>query len=138
MPRIQVLLTPHAAPVPRHSVAVIVDVLRASSTLSYALVNGATRVLPVATPDQARALAAHTPGALLCGERDGKRIEGFALGNSPAEYRPEIVRGRPLVFASTNGSIALLAAAGARRRLLGSFINAGAVVNAVANASQVA
>jgi 2-phosphosulfolactate phosphatase len=111
--------------------AVAIDVLRATTTLAVARQNGAGRVIPVATPEEAFARREREPGALLCGERDGRRIQGFDLGNSPAEYGRETVEGRPLIFASTNGSLALLATAPCRRRLLGAFVNASAVVDAL-------
>jgi 2-phosphosulfolactate phosphatase len=132
MRTVRVHLTPGAEPVPRDSTAVILDVLRATTTLTHALANGARAILPAGTPEEARALQRAHPGALLCGERDGRILPGFDLGNSPAEYTPGVVSGKTLVFASTNGSIAMLAARGARRRLLGAFVNAGAVVEAVA------
>lgn len=136
--RVSVLLSPAATdPVPRGTDAVIIDVLRATTTLTTALLHGARAVLPVATPEQAFALRARHPGALLCGEREGRRIEGFDLGNSPAEYGFEVVGGRTLVFASTNGSLALLRAAHARRRLLAAFVNASAVARALAGAPRV-
>ncbi len=137
MPSVRVLLTPAAEPVERDAAAVIVDVLRATSTLTYALANGAARVLPVASPDAAFALRRQEPTALLCGEREGRLIPGFDLGNSPAEYTRERVGGRPLIFASTNGSIAMLNARAAHRRILGAFVNAGAVAAAVARESRV-
>ena len=108
--------------------AVIVDVLRATTTLTVALQHGAVRVVPAATPDQARRLRDRMPGSLLCGERDGRRIEGFDLGNSPFEYEAATVMNRSLVFASTNGSLALLAASRARRRVLAAFVNLSPVV----------
>jgi 2-phosphosulfolactate phosphatase len=115
----------------------VVDVLRATSVLTVARLHGARAILAAATPDEAVALRARHPGALLCGERDGRRLAGFDLGNSPFEYGFETVAGRTLVFASTNGSQALLAARPARRRLLGAFVNAAAVLDAVAGEEEV-
>jgi len=129
---VRVLLTPDAEPIPRTTAAVIVDVLRATSALSFALANGAAGIRPAATPGQALAMRDRDREALLCGERDGRILPGFDLGNSPAEYAREVVAGRTLIFASTNGSIAMLAARRARRRVLGAFVNATAVVSAVA------
>lgn len=115
----------------RDSVAVVIDVLRASTSLTVARAAGAARVMAVATPDEARRMRERIPEALLCGEREGLRIPGFDLGNSPFEYTAAKVAGRPLIFASTNGSMALLAAAAARRCWLASFVNLAAVVDAV-------
>ena len=111
--------------------AVIIDVLRATSTLTMALVNGARGVSAVATPQEALALRASRPDTLACGERDGRIVPGFDLGNSPHEYTRERVGGRTLAFASTNGSLAMLAARGVRRRVLAAFVNARAVVDRV-------
>lgn len=136
--RVSVLLTPQGGTVPPRATAVVVDVLRATSVLTLARLHGARAILPAATPEEALALRARHPGALLCGERDGRRIAGFDLGNSPFEYGFETVGGRTLVFASTNGSQALLAARGARRRVLGAFVNASAVLETVAGDEEVA
>ena len=115
----------------RRWTAVAIDVLRATSTLTVALQNGVRRVLPAATPGEAFAWRDREPDALLCGEREGRRVEGFDLGNSPFEYTREVVAGRTLVFASTNGSLALRSIAGCGLLLAGAFVNASAVVRAL-------
>ncbi len=137
-PRVSVLLAPRDAGPPPRAAAVSVDVLRATTVLTVARLHGARQVFPAATREEALALARGTPGALLCGERDGRRIEGFDLGNSPFEYGFDVVSGRALVFASTNGSLALLRARRARRRVLAAFVNAGAVVEALRGEEEVA
>jgi 2-phosphosulfolactate phosphatase len=111
--------------------AVVLDVVRASTTIVAALAGGARAVVPVATPDEARALGRQggpTP-VLIGGERGGAPPPGFDCGNSPAEYTPDRVRGRTVVFTTTNGTRALLALAGARRIGVGGFVNAAAVVS---------
>jgi 2-phosphosulfolactate phosphatase len=118
----------------RRLAAVVIDVLRATTTLTVAFTNGARRVVPVADPEQAFALKQREPQALLCGERGGLKIPGFDLGNSPEEYRADVVGGRTLVFASTNGSLAMLACAGCGVRRLAAFVNAKAVVESLAGA----
>ncbi len=128
--RVSVLLSPTGA-VADGPCAIIVDVLRATTTLTVALANGARGVVPVGTPAEALALRASRPDTLACGERDGRIVPGFDLGNSPYEYTSERVSGRTLAFASTNGSLAMLAARGAGRRVLAAFVNAGAVVDRV-------
>ena len=89
----------------------VIDVLRATSTLSYAFAAGAAEARFFATPESTRAARRDLGGSdiLLCGEREGIKIPGFDLGNSPLEYQPEMVRDRTLLFASTNGSLAFLA-----------------------------
>src|SRR5437660_4212565 len=91
------------------SVAVVIDVLRATTTIVYALGAGCTAVRPCAEIDEARALAATLPkrSTLLAGERDGKPIKGFDLGNSPREFTPKKCKGKTVVFTTTNGTRAI-------------------------------
>lgn len=125
----------------RRGRVVAVDVLRATSTLSVALANGAARIVPLTDTAEAIARRDADPGSLACGERDGRIVPGFDLGNSPYEYTAERVRGRTLYFASTNGSWAMRHASAPGTRhgswTLGSFVNASATVDAVANDSDV-
>jgi 2-phosphosulfolactate phosphatase len=118
--------------------AVVIDVLRATTTLTMALANGARAVIPIRTPAEALALCDRHPDTLACGERDGRIVPGFDLGNSPFEYPRERVAGKTLAFASTNGSLALLAARRARRRIPAAFINARAVVERIRGEREVA
>ncbi len=107
------------------SVAVIIDILRASSTIITALHNGAKRVIPCGTPETARQIRAESIGhsVLLGGERGGVRIEGFDCGNSPSEYSEDRISGRTIAFTTTNGTQALLKSAAAETVLIGAFIN---------------
>jgi 2-phosphosulfolactate phosphatase len=107
--------------------ALVVDVLRASTSIVTALDHGCSSVIPAATPVDARARAQTLrETALLGGERDGDRIPGFDLGNSPLEYTAARVRGRPVVLTTTNGTRALLAASAAREIAVAAFVNAEA------------
>jgi 2-phosphosulfolactate phosphatase len=72
---------------------------------------------------------------ILCGERGGKRIEGFKLGNSPAEYTKEAVEGKSLILTTTNGAVAMTKAKHARYCFIGSFVNLSAVVQALSDLS---
>ncbi len=131
--RVRVALVPPAPDsLPPEACAVAVDVLRATTTLAVALGNGAARVLPFASTREALEYRDANPGALACGERDGRIVEGFDLGNSPVEYTRERVGGRTLAFASTNGSRAMLAASRCPRRFLVSFANLTASLEALA------
>jgi len=117
---------------------VAVDVLRATSTLSVALANGAARIVPLTDTAEAIARRDAEPGSLACGERDGRIVPGFDLGNSPFEYTADRVRGRTLYFASTNGSWAMRHAAARGPGwwdswTLGSFVNATATLEGIAN-----
>lgn len=114
------------------SLAIVIDILRASSTITAALAAGAAAVVPLGEISQARAAAAGLTGAVLGGERGGVRIEGFDLGNSPAEYTRAAVGGRTVLFTTTNGTRALERCAAARRVLVGSFLNLSAVIRAAA------
>jgi len=109
---------------------VVIDVLRASTTIVYALEAGATEVIPCSELDAAREMVRRLPAseALLGGERDGLPPEGFDLGNSPEHYTADRVGGKKVVFTTTNGTRAIGRARRARRILLGAFVNAAAVV----------
>lgn len=110
--------------------AVVIDVLRASSSIVEALGAGAKAIYPVASIEEALRLA-NTFGrgeVLLTGERRCLPIEGFDLGNSPAEYTPERVAGKTLVMTTTNGTHAMSLTTSAARVFIGSLLNLGAIV----------
>jgi 2-phosphosulfolactate phosphatase len=111
------------------STCVVIDVLRATTTMIYALAAGATAVIPRLTIDDARQRAGVFPAgqAILGGERGGLKIEGFDVGNSPAEYSPAIVGGKTIVLTTTNGTKALLYCQQAAEVLIGAFVNLSAV-----------
>ena len=113
--------------------AIVIDVVRATSCIVEAMANGAEAVVPAVSIEEAVRLRDSADGreVLLCGERHGLRIEGFDLGNSPAEFTAEAVGGRRLVMTTTNGTKALAAAERAERILPASFLNQGAVADAV-------
>jgi 2-phosphosulfolactate phosphatase len=110
---------------------VVIDVLRASSTIIEALSNGAKEVVPVGTVEFAVKVSGGIFGGqtLLGGERNTKKIEGFALGNSPSEYTREIISGKAIVFYSTNGSRAIVKAKYSSNLFVCSFNNLSAVAN---------
>jgi 2-phosphosulfolactate phosphatase len=104
---------------------VVIDVLRASSTIITALTNGAKEIVPVGTVEFAVKVSGGIFGGqtLLGGERNTKKIEGFALGNSPSEYIAKIVSGKSIVFYSTNGSRAIVKAKYSANLFICSFNN---------------
>lgn len=109
-------------------IAVVIDVLRASTTIITALANGCTEVIPVQDVNEASVLARRLGGGfLLGGERQGLRIDGFDLGNSPREYSPEVVGGKKLVITTTNGTRAMRMATGAQQLIVAGFANLLAV-----------
>jgi 2-phosphosulfolactate phosphatase len=112
------------------TVCVVFDVLRATSSMVTALAHGVGALLPVETVEEAFSLRTATPGALLGGERHGDRVEGFDLGNSPAEYCA--ARGATIVMTTTNGTGAVQACRGAGTVFVGALLNLDAVARAVA------
>jgi 2-phosphosulfolactate phosphatase len=110
-------------------VAVVIDVLRATTTIVHALAAGCRAVRPCAEVEEARQLAdSLRPGrVLLAGERGGRPLEGFDLGNSPGEFTPDRCRGATVVLTTSNGTRALLKAAPADRILVAAFVNFSAV-----------
>ncbi len=117
-------------------VAIVIDVLRATTTVTHALDEGAACVIPVASVDAARMIAHERGGSLLCGERGGIRPDGFHLGNSPAEYRRGVVGGKDLVLTTTNGTRALGLCERAFSIFVGALTNLEAVVAAVRSAER--
>lgn len=110
-------------------VAVVIDILRASSTITTALFNGARQVIPCLTIDDALAVRrkATAEVVLLGGERGGVQIEGFELSNSPADYHRAVVENRTIGFTTTNGTKALLHCLNADLILIGAFLNLSTV-----------
>jgi len=119
--------------------AVVIDVLRASTTIIYALEAGAKEVVPCLQVSDALAAAEQMPAGqfVLGGERGGLPIDGFHLGNSPEDYSPEQVRGKTVLFTTTNGTRAMLYARAAAEVLIAGFVNASAVVRALSHCEQI-
>ncbi|MDR1483505.1 MAG: 2-phosphosulfolactate phosphatase [Planctomycetaceae bacterium] len=108
------------------SCAVVIDILRSTTTLAYAAASGLREIIPVLTVDDALRMRSFLSGEIIVGgERNGEKINGFDVGNSPAEMTAEIVKNKKLIFTSTNGTRAMLTAKKAAKVLLGSFVNAG-------------
>lgn len=105
------------------AVVVIIDIFRATSTITAALHNGAKCVIPVASVAECIAIGKSIPGSITAGERDGKVAEGLEYGNSPTEYPPEFIKGRTLVLTTTNGTRLLHMISGASNIVIGSFLN---------------
>ncbi|MBV8485221.1 MAG: 2-phosphosulfolactate phosphatase, partial [Verrucomicrobia bacterium] len=101
--------------------AVVFDILRATSTMVTGLEHGVEQFFPVETVDAARAHKIQDPGLLLAGERGGLPLEGFDLGNSPAEFKE--IRGKSVVITTTNGTVALHRVRRAKRVYVGALLN---------------
>lgn len=129
-PQVYVHLLPRHIPegALKGGIAVVVDILRATTMMLHALGAGCEAVIPCTDINEARAIAAKLPPgtALLAGERDGLPIFGFDLGNSPGSCTPEICRGKTLVITTTNGTPAIEACLAAERVLIAGFVNRSA------------
>ena len=110
-------------------VVLVIDVLRASTTVAVALDNGAKAVIPFESSDEVidRAKQFEREDVLLAGERKMHAISGFDLGNSPREYTPDVVEGKTVLLTTTNGTVVLAGLQGARDVVVASYVNYSAV-----------
>jgi 2-phosphosulfolactate phosphatase len=133
MKKIDVCLSPdlmHLYPVQDRTV-VVVDILRATSCMTTALAHGIESITPFAHLEDC--LAMKEKDYFTAGERDGKKVDGFDLGNSPFEYMDEKLKGKKIAFTTTNGTQAIAKSAGADEILIGSFLNLTAVISHLLN-----
>ena len=125
-------------PISTPDVAVVIDVLRATSVMATAIAANAKRIITCSEVAEARQWKDRfDPTALLCGERNCQLIDGFDLGNSPAEYMAQRVSGRTLVMTTTNGTRAIHAVQNANRIITASFLNITAVDDSMGDAKTV-
>jgi 2-phosphosulfolactate phosphatase len=127
--RLDVLLLPSelpARPRPEPS-AVVIDVLRATTSIVVAFANGCRSILPVASVEEAMRARAADPAVVLAGEMGGLRVEGFDLGNSPREFTRAAVGGRDVVLTTSNGTKAMRAVGPGRTVAMGALRNRAAV-----------
>jgi 2-phosphosulfolactate phosphatase len=113
-----------------NSIVVIIDVLRATSTIATALYNGASHIIPVDSVAECISLGKEN-NCITAGERDGKVAEGLQYGNSPFEYDSDFIAGKSLVLTTTNGTklLHMALAKNAKAIITGSFPNLSAVCN---------
>lgn len=117
---------------------VVVDVLRATTTIINALQNGCREVLPQPSIEQARARHAEmSETSVMGGERQGKIVDGFQHGNSPLEYSSDAVGGKSLILATTNGTVAMESCRSADRILIGAMVNVSAVAKRLVDVEKV-
>lgn len=116
--------------------AVVIDVLRATTSIATACANKCKCVIPVKTIEEAQTIKKQNPDVLLAGERGGLLIPGFDLGNSPFEYCQPYVSGKTLVMTTTNGTLALNSVAVAKKIYIMAFVNASAVIAALHQTQQ--
>ena len=138
-PQLHVSLSPallHLEEV-NNSIVVIIDVLRATSTIATALYNGAKAIVPVDSVAECIRIGKQIE-AITAGERDGHIAEGLQYGNSPFEYPPEFIKDKVLVLTTTNGTKLLHMALekSARGIITGSFPNLGAVCEYIKNSRE--
>lgn len=120
------------------TVAAVIDVLRATSTIVEAVANGARTIFPATDMDDAMRLA-QTIGrseVLLCGERRARKIEGFDLGNSPLEFTSDAVADKLVVMTTTNGTPALVGGQAADRCIVASYLNLSAAARDLATSGK--
>ena len=111
---------------------VVIDVLRATTSMVVMLENGAERVNPVASLKEARSWG--EKGYLMAGERNGFKVEGFDFGNSPQEFTKDKVGGKSVVMTTTNGTHALSLCTMAKSVYVGAFVNCAVTCDALTNA----
>jgi len=104
-----------------NSIVVVIDIFRATSAIVTAFYNGVSKMIPVATVEEAREYQKN--GFMAAAERDGEVIEGFELGNSPFGYMNSKVKGKTIAISTTNGTQAIEASRKASKILVGSFLN---------------
>jgi len=138
--KVNVLFTPESAEDLYFTgkATVVLDILRASNTIITAVGNEAKEIIPVASVDSAVKISKGLFGGstILGGERNTIKIEGFHLGNSPAEYTSEKVKGKTIIFFTTNGTKAILKARLSANLFIGAFINISAVTNRINKLNQ--
>ena len=130
--RLDVFYTPVQAKIADTAgrLVVIVDVLRASTTVATALGNGAKTVMPLEGADEviSRSKEFHRSQIILAGEQKMLPITGFDLGNSPQDFTKKAVEGKTILITTTNGTRALLGVQGARDIVIASYVNFTAVL----------
>lgn len=128
MPKIEVCLTPALLDLYaiENSIVVVIDILRATSSITYGIENGAEAIIPVMNVEDCLNYA--DKGYLLAAERNGEVVEGYDFGNSPFSYTADKVAGKTIVLTTTNGTKAMyLAQERAHQVVVGSFLNLTAV-----------
>ena len=106
------------------SITVVIDVLRATTSIQCIFESGGSRVFPVQTVEEARALKREIPEALLCGERKGVALDGFDMGNSPKDFLDVDLRNQSVILTTTNGTLAIKEAHASTRLFSGCMRNA--------------
>ena len=127
--QLEVCLTPAIYDKHAHdeNIVVVIDVLRATSSICTAFANGVNRIIPVATVDEAR--QKKSEGYTVASERDGYVLDFADFGNSPFNFTPEKVQGKDIVYSTTNGTRCIHMASHSKEVLIGSFLNLSALAD---------
>ncbi len=125
--RLEVCLSPaiYSKHADDNNIVVIVDILRATSSICAAIHNGVKGLIPVATVDEAREMKQQ--GYLVASERDGYVLDFADFGNSPFNFTPEIVQNREIAYSTTNGTRCIHLASHSRAVVIGAFLNVSAL-----------
>ena len=110
-------------------IVVVIDVLRATSTINTLLFLGADHVKPVGSLEECKVLKDND--YIIMAERMGKKVEGFDYGNSPTKFKEENIKGKKIAIATSNGSKAIIKSEGSKRTILCSFLNIESVINLI-------
>lgn len=128
--RVEVCFTP--GQFPQYSqdmgIVVVIDILRATSAMVAAFEHGVKDILPVATIEEARQYLGR-PGYIAAAERNGEVVEGFPVGNSPLGFKAMDLRDKTIVISTTNGTQAIQTGRGARKLVVGAFLNLTALTD---------
>jgi len=121
--RISVCLTPSMVDLFKveDSIAVVIDVLRATSSMCVAFDHGVEKIIPVESIEEC--LKYREQGYLVAGERNGEMVEGFDFGNSPFSFKDKSLKGKTIAMTTTNGTQAIHSVANAKKVVVGSFAN---------------
>ncbi|MBN1951749.1 MAG: 2-phosphosulfolactate phosphatase [Bacteroidales bacterium] len=130
--QIEVCLTPATYDTFKNdeAIVVVVDILRATSAICTAFMNGARKIIPVATLEEAREYKVR--GSMVAAERDGIVRDFADFGNSPYNFTPERVKGNDIVYSTTNGTNTIMMASHSFQVLIGSYLNHQALVDHIA------
>ncbi len=113
---------------------IMIDVLRASSVICSALFHNANKIIPVKDVEDAFELYNKTnQKALLCGERKSIKVDGFHLGNSPTEYKNEVVENKDIILTTSNGTRIFTKGDKANKRIIAGFVNFSIVLNDISS-----
>ncbi len=131
IPKLDICFTPALFPFyfdeNRETIAIVVDVFRASTTICYAFSSGVKSIRPVASIEDA--IEAKNQGFLVGAERNTEKCSFADFGNSPFDYSPEKVHGKEIVFTTTNGTKTIEAVSTASRVLIGAFSNISSIAD---------